>query len=111
MDEPTTGLDAASEQLVLDALRNLTAGRTTIINAHRLATIRRADVIFVLEAGSIVERGTHQELVDRGALYASFHAIQARRDEAERGDRAQTEAGSILTAVTLYSGDPTTRSR
>ncbi len=83
MDEPTTGLDAKSEQLVLEALGNLTAGRTCIINAHRLATIRRADVIFVVDAGAIVERGTHQELLDRGGLYAMLHAIQFRRDHDE----------------------------
>src|SRR5206468_3380430 len=63
MDEPTTGLDAASETLVLEALNNLMAGRTCIINAHRLATIRRADVIFVLQDGRIVERGSHQSLL------------------------------------------------
>jgi subfamily B ATP-binding cassette protein MsbA len=84
MDEPTTGLDAASEKLVLEALKNLTAGRTCIINAHRLATIRRADVIFVMQDGGIVERGTHQELLARGGLYSMLHAIQFRKDDDER---------------------------
>jgi len=81
MDEPTTGLDAASEQLVLDALKNLMKGRTCIINAHRLATIQRADVIFVLRDGQIVERGTHQQLLARDGLYAMLYEIQFRRNE------------------------------
>lgn len=81
MDEPTTGLDAASEQRVLEALKNLTAGRTCIINAHRLATIRRANVIFVVQSGGIVERGTHEELLQHGGLYSMLHAIQFRREE------------------------------
>jgi subfamily B ATP-binding cassette protein MsbA len=83
MDEPTTGLDAASEQLVLDALKNLMKGRTCIINAHRLATVRRADAIFVLKEGKIVEQGTHHELLSRGGLYAMLYEIQFRRDEWE----------------------------
>jgi ABC-type multidrug transport system fused ATPase/permease subunit len=81
MDEPTTGLDAASEKFVLDALNNLMAGRTSIINAHRLATARRADVIFVLREGRIVEQGTHQELLARRGLYAMLYEIQFRREE------------------------------
>lgn len=80
MDEPTTGLDAASEQMVMEALKNLTAGRTCIINAHRLSTIRRADVIFVVQNGGIVERGTHEELLARGGLYSLLHEIQFRAD-------------------------------
>jgi len=91
MDEPTTGLDAASEQLVLEALNNLMKGRTCIINAHRLATIRRADVIFVVKEGTIVEQGTHQELLARGGLYAMLYEIQFRRDEREES-RVQAQA-------------------
>jgi subfamily B ATP-binding cassette protein MsbA len=89
MDEPTTGLDAASEELVLHALRNLMAGRTCIINAHRLATIRRADVIFVLRDGRIVERGTHQELLAHGGLYATLCDIQFRQQEDEQFQSAK----------------------
>jgi ATP-binding cassette subfamily B protein len=90
MDEPTTGLDAESERLVLEALQNLTAGRTCIINAHRLATIRRADVIFVVQNGRIVERGTHAELLARGGLYSMLYAIQFRREADEKPVEAAT---------------------
>jgi subfamily B ATP-binding cassette protein MsbA len=76
MDEPTTGLDAASEHLVLDALKNLMVGRTCIINAHRLATIREAAVIFVMKDGEIVEQGTHESLLDKNGLYAMLCEIQ-----------------------------------
>jgi ATP-binding cassette, subfamily B, bacterial len=76
MDEPTTGLDAASEELVLEALNNLMAGRTCIINAHRLATIRRADVIFVLRDGEIIETGTHEQLLANQGLYRKLYDIQ-----------------------------------
>ena len=72
MDEPTTGLDAASEKLVLEALSNLMSGRTCIINAHRLSTIRRADIDFVVRNGAIAERGTHAELLAKHGLYASL---------------------------------------
>jgi subfamily B ATP-binding cassette protein MsbA len=81
MDEPTTGLDAAAEKLVLEALQNLMKGRTCIINAHRLSTIRRADVIFVLKDGAIVEKGAHQDLLQRRGLYAMLYEIQFRREE------------------------------
>jgi ATP-binding cassette subfamily B protein len=78
LDEPTSGLDAASEELVFEALSRLMAGRTTIVIAHRLATVRRADVIFVLDKGTIVERGTHSTLLAAGGLYSRLYEIQFR---------------------------------
>ena len=76
LDEPTSGLDAASEELVFEALGRLMEGRTTIVIAHRLATVRRADVIFVIDGGMIVERGTHEMLLAAGGLYSRLHEIQ-----------------------------------
>lgn len=76
LDEPTSGLDAASEELVFEALGRLMTSRTTIVIAHRLATIRRADVIFVIEHGTIAERGTHDYLLSTGGIYSKLYEIQ-----------------------------------
>jgi subfamily B ATP-binding cassette protein MsbA len=77
MDEPSSGLDSESEALVFEGLRNLKRGRTTFVIAHRLSTIRDADCILVLEAGRIVERGRHDELVALGGVYARIHELQS----------------------------------
>jgi len=77
LDEPTSGLDAASEQLVTQALERLMKGRTSIVVAHHLSTIRNADVIFVIQDAEIVERGTHEALLAKGGVYAELYAIQA----------------------------------
>jgi ATP-binding cassette subfamily B protein len=81
LDEPSAGLDAASEKLVFDALENLMEGKTSIVIAHRLATVRRADVIFVIDGGRVVEQGTHEELLDNGGLYAKLYDLQFRGEE------------------------------
>ncbi len=75
-DEPTTGLDAESEQSVMEALNRLMEGRTAVLVAHHLGTIRRADVIFVVRDAEIVEQGTHDELVAANGPYAELYKIQ-----------------------------------
>jgi subfamily B ATP-binding cassette protein MsbA len=76
LDEPSSGLDAESEKLVFEALDRLMKGKTSIVIAHRLSTIRSADVIFALKDGTIVETGTHDELIAAGGLYAELYGIQ-----------------------------------
>ncbi|MEC4721171.1 ABC transporter transmembrane domain-containing protein [Noviherbaspirillum sp. CPCC 100848] len=76
LDEATSALDAESERLVQRALEAAMVGRTTLVIAHRLATVQRADRIIVMEHGRIVETGPHAELVARGGLYASLAALQ-----------------------------------
>jgi ATP-binding cassette, subfamily B, bacterial len=86
LDEPSTGLDSAAEQLVFEALTNLMRGKTSIVIAHRLATIRRADVIFVIDDGRVVERGTHEELLARSGLYARLYELQFKDEEEHAED-------------------------
>jgi ATP-binding cassette subfamily B protein len=78
LDEPTSSLDASSEQLVVEALERLMEGKTSIIIAHHLATIRKAGVIFVVKDGSVVEQGTHDQLIAADGVYAElFSASEA----------------------------------
>ena len=76
LDEATSALDAQSEKMVQAALDKAMVGRTTLVIAHRLATVQRADVIWVLERGHLIEQGTHAELQAKGGLYASLAALQ-----------------------------------
>jgi ATP-binding cassette subfamily B protein len=92
LDEATSSLDTTSERLVQAALEPLMKGRTTIAIAHRLSTILSADVIFVVDRGRIVERGTHAELLARGGLYASLYQQQFQGGDVE----AECEDGVIL---------------
>jgi len=76
LDEATSALDAESEHAVQQALARASRGRTTLVVAHRLATVRQADRIVVLEAGRIVATGAHEALLAEGGLYARLAALQ-----------------------------------
>jgi ATP-binding cassette, subfamily B, bacterial len=90
LDEPTSGLDAVSEQVVFEALDRLMEGKTCIVIAHHLATIRHAKIIFVVKDNTIVERGTHDELLAAGGLYSELYDIQFRREDPQEADPQKT---------------------
>jgi ABC-type multidrug transport system fused ATPase/permease subunit len=87
LDEPTTGLDAESGRRIMEPLRRLMAGRTTIIISHNLLTVRDATQILVLDHGRVVERGTHDELLLRDAAYARLHRLHRPADDAPTLER------------------------
>lgn len=76
LDEATSALDAQSETLVQDALTKMSANRTTLVIAHRLATVRGADRIIVMDKGRVADQGTHDELIQRGGIYAELYRLQ-----------------------------------
>ncbi|HEV3409307.1 MAG TPA: ABC transporter ATP-binding protein [Chthoniobacterales bacterium] len=78
LDEPTSAIDLKTEAVILDALDRLMLGRTTFMIAHRLSTIRNADVILVMNAGRLVEQGTHEELLAQGGFYKQLWEMQSR---------------------------------
>jgi ATP-binding cassette subfamily B protein len=83
LDDSTSSVDTQTERLIQEALDRLMQGRTTFVIAHRLATVRRADLILVMDQGRIVERGRHEELLERGGLYRQIHDLQL----IQQGDR------------------------
>ncbi|MGO8684039.1 MAG: ABC transporter ATP-binding protein [Thermoleophilia bacterium] len=94
LDEATAHLDSESEAAVQQALRTALAGRTSLVIAHRLSTVRDADQILVLDGGHIVERGRHEELLAAGGLYADLYRTQFRKqDDAADGESAQVANG------------------
>ena len=91
LDEPTAGLDPASEQAVIGALDALMKGRTSVVIAHHLGTIRHADIIFVINDSALVEQGTHEELMARNGVYAEMHRIQT-PEAVDQRTRASAES-------------------
>src|SRR5207248_70984 len=81
LDDALSAVDTYTEEEILARLRGVMRQRTSIIVSHRISTVRGADVIFVLDRGRIVERGTHDELIDRGGLYAELHKKQLLEEE------------------------------
>jgi ABC-type multidrug transport system fused ATPase/permease subunit len=77
LDEPSSGLDAVTEAQLSETIDELAQGRTTIVIAHRLSTVERADRILVLDRGRIAEEGRHEELLQRGGLYRALYDAQA----------------------------------
>ncbi|WCJ20782.1 ABC transporter B family member 19 [Euphorbia peplus] len=111
LDEATSALDAGSESIVQEALDRLMVGRTTVVVAHRLSTIRNVDTIAVIQQGQVVETGTHEELISKGGSYASlirFQEIVRNRDFANpstRRTRSSRLSHSLSTkSLSLRSG-------
>jgi subfamily B ATP-binding cassette protein MsbA len=96
LDEATSALDTESEMLVQEALNNLMAGRTTIVIAHRLSTVRRADRIVVLDDGRIAEMGAHQELLRFDGIYRRLYDLQFAEEEVT-GARRLAATGAFST--------------
>ena len=84
LDEPTSALDSETEALIMQGLERLTAGRTTFVIAHRLATVRKADLIVVLRDGRIVEQGSFETLMEGPGAFASLYRLQAGVQEEDR---------------------------
>jgi subfamily B ATP-binding cassette protein MsbA len=77
LDEATSALDSESEKLVQEAIENMMENRTSIVIAHRLSTIQNADLIVVMKKGSIVEQGTHEELLNMNGTYTKLVSLQS----------------------------------
>jgi len=86
LDDSTSSVDAQTERLIQEALENLMKGRTTFVIAHRLATVRRADLILVMEQGRIAERGSHEELLAKGGRYKEIHDLQLQQTSRFAGE-------------------------
>jgi ABC-type transport system involved in Fe-S cluster assembly fused permease/ATPase subunit len=91
LDEATSALDSYTEREIQDALDRVSRGRTTLVIAHRLSTVVSADEIIVVDKGIIVERGSHDELLDKGGLYAGLWNRQREADEAREKLKRERE--------------------
>ncbi|SEQ42469.1 ATP-binding cassette, subfamily B [Faunimonas pinastri] len=99
LDEATSALDSMSESKVQEALQRLMKGRTTIVIAHRLSTVRDADVIHVLDKGRLVQSGSHAQLLAEGGLYSHLHALQFREAADNVADEAAAQEGRKATSI------------
>ena len=109
LDEATSNLDTESERLIEDALGKLLVGRTTLIIAHRLSTVRRADRLVVMDQGRIVEEGTHAELLELGGLYARLYQRQFRDDAVPAWRRSwirRCEAPTLAASQAIATKSP-----
>ena len=95
LDEPTSSIDSKTEAIILDALDELMVGRTTFMIAHRLSTVRHADLIATLDRGALVEQGTHDELIARAGLYKQMHDVQTRPRRKKPSLSIVSEAGEV----------------
>ena len=101
LDDSTSSVDTQTERLIQQALDNLMVGRTTFVIAHRLSTVRRADLILVMDGGRIVERGTHAELLAQDGLYREIYELQLRDQESFH---EEMQALNLPVAVSLSNG-------
>jgi ABC-type transport system involved in Fe-S cluster assembly fused permease/ATPase subunit len=98
-DEATSALDSATEQAIQAELEQISRGRTTLVIAHRLSTVMDANQILVMDAGRIVERGTHRELLAKGGAYAEMWALQQQEEEAAQGEPGAADARRLAAAT------------
>jgi ABC-type multidrug transport system fused ATPase/permease subunit len=105
LDEPTSSIDSRTEGVILDSLDRLMRGRTTLMIAHRLSTIRDADLILVLDDGRIVERGTHDELIDIGGLYRELWQAQQLKGQRAQAARLAAEHAAWPAPLALVNTD------
>ncbi|GAB0113394.1 ABCB family ABC transporter ATP-binding protein/permease [Acidisoma sp. C75] len=106
LDEATSALDTRTEQEIQAALRAIARDRTTLTIAHRLSTVVDADEIIVLEAGRVVERGSHWNLLSQGGIYARMWAAQAEQEEGARAEQALAEDAEMTAAPPLAAVQP-----
>jgi len=95
LDDSTSSVDTETERYIQEALDRLMTGRTTFVIAHRLSTVRRADLILVMKEGYIVERGTHNELLEQNGLYREIYDLQL-RDQEQFRENMETLQGQVI---------------